>query len=92
LDQLDLRGVDFDMHIRRRPPDNEVVLSASTTTNGGLSIGAPPNFGHLLFFIREPVMRNVWPGQYVGDVRASDGDFQRICLTIDLTVIEGVTR
>lgn len=91
LPQLDLRGLSFQMHIRRQPQINEIVLEASTA-NGGLSIGAAPNFGHLIFFVREPVMRGVWPGRYVGDVVARDAKFERICLTIDLTIIEGITR
>jgi len=89
--QLDLRGLDFEMHIRRRPQDNEVVLAGSTA-DGSLSIGAAPNFGHLIIFVRETVMRQQWAGQYVGDVVARDRNFERQCLTIDLTITEGITR
>jgi hypothetical protein len=89
--QLDLRGLDFEMHIRRWPQDNEVVLSASTAA-GSLSIGAAPNFGHLIIFVRETVMRQQWAGKYVGDVVARDRNFERRCLTIDLAITEGITR
>jgi hypothetical protein len=91
LEQLDLRGVAFEMHIRRRPQDNEIVLHGSTA-DGRLSIGSAPNLGFLIFFVREPIMRQLWPGQYVGDVRASDANFERVCLTVDLTIIDGITR
>jgi hypothetical protein len=92
LEQMDLRGIDFTMHIRRQPQVNEVVLEASTA-DGGLQIAPPPNTGYLIFAVREPVMRTLWPGRYVGDVIARDDrNFQRVCLTLDFTVIEGITR
>jgi len=90
-EQLDLRGLDFEMHIRRQPEVHEIVLAASTR-DGGLSIGAPPNVGHLIFFVREQVMRGIWAGRYVGDILARDANFERVALTIDLTVLEGITR
>ena len=89
--QLDLRGIAFQMHIRRRPEDNEIVLAGSTA-DGTLSIGPAPNYGYLILSVAEETMRGIWPGEYVGDVRASDGRFERVALTIDLTVIEGITR
>jgi hypothetical protein len=90
-DQLDLRGIVFTMHVRRRPQDNEIVLTASTA-DGSLSIGAPPNVGHLIFYLPQAIMRQQWPGKYVGDVSARDANFERVCLTLDLTIIEGITR
>jgi hypothetical protein len=89
--QLDLRGIAFEMQLRRRPQDNEVVLQGGTD-DGTLSIGAAPNWGHLIFYVPEVMMRRLWPGQYVGDVRASNARFQRVCLTLDVTVLEGITR
>jgi hypothetical protein len=91
LEQLDLSGISFEMHIRRRPEIHEIVLAASTA-DGGLSLGAPPNIGHLIFFVPESVMRGLWAGKYVGDIRARDASFDRIAFTLELTVIEGITR
>ena len=90
-EQLDLRGIAFEMHLRRQPEVHEVVLAASTAERS-LSIGSPPNVGYLLFFIREQVMRTLWAGRYVGDIRANDGVFDRVAFTLELTVIEGITR
>ena len=90
-EQLDLRGISFEMHIRRQPEVHEVVLAASTAERS-LSIGSSPNVGYLLFFIREHVMRSLWAGRYVGDIRANDGIFDRVAFTVELTVIEGITR
>ena len=89
--QLDIRGISFEMHIRRQPLIPEVVFSASTDDNS-IVIGSPPNYGYLFFYVRESVMRTLWPGRYVGDVRAKDERFTRVALTIDLTILEGVTR
>jgi hypothetical protein len=90
-EQLDLSGIAFEMHIRRQPEVHEVVIAASTAERS-LSIGSPPNVGYLLFFIREQVMRTLWAGRYVGDIRANDGVFDRVAFTLELTVIEGITR
>jgi len=89
--QLDLRGIAFEMQLRRRPQDNEVVLQGGTD-DGMLSVGAAPNWGHLIWYVPEVKMRRIWPGQYVGDVRASNARFERVCLTLDVTVLEGITR
>jgi hypothetical protein len=89
--QLDLRGIAFEMHVRRRPQDNEVVLYGSTK-DGGVTVGVAPNYGHLIFYVAQDNMRRVYPGRYVGDVRASNDRVERVCLTFDLTVIEGITR
>jgi hypothetical protein len=89
--QLDLRGIDFDMEIRRLPDENEVILTASTAT-GTLFVGTPPNYGYLIFYVPESTMKYLRAGQYVGDVTASADGFERVCLTIDFTIIEGITR
>jgi hypothetical protein len=92
LPQLDLRGIAFEMHIRRRPQDNEVVLHGSSA-DGGVTVGAAPNYGHLIFYIPQENMRRMYPGRYVGDVRARNDRVEgRVCLTLDLTIIEGITR
>jgi hypothetical protein len=93
LDQLDLRGIAFEMHLRRRPEVHEIVLAASTADRT-LFIGSPPNVGYLLFFIPQETMRTLWAGKYVGDIVAKDASFQggRVVLTIELTILEGITR
>ena len=89
--QMDLRGIQFEMMLRRRPQDHEVILGSATLA-GSLSVGAAPNYGHLIFYFSHTVMRRLWPGRYVGDVIARDRRFERVALTIDLTVIHGITR
>jgi hypothetical protein len=91
LEQLDLRGIGFTMHLRRRPEIHEIVLAASTIDRT-LFIGSPPNIGYLIFYVPEDTMRTLWPGQYVGDVVANDASFERVCLTLDVTILEGITR
>jgi hypothetical protein len=91
LEQMDLRGINFEMHLRRRPEIPEIVLQASTRERT-LYIGSYPDVGYLIFYVPEETMRPLWPGQYVGDIRAFDADFQRVCLTVDLTILEGITR
>lgn len=90
--QLDLRGMDFIMTIRRAAGDNEIVMRASTA-DGTMAVGAPPNIGYLIAYQSlEDVMQYKEAGNYVGDILAYDGNFSRVCLLIDLTIIEGITR
>lgn len=91
LEQLDLRGIAFEMHIRRQPEIHEIVLDASTADRR-LSIGSPPNVGFLIFYVPQEVMKGLWAGKYVGDIRARDVNFERVVFTVELTVIEGITR
>ena len=37
-------------------------------------------------------MEQIQAGVYVGDVRANDGAFARVILTVDFTLVEGITR
>jgi hypothetical protein len=90
-DQLDLRGISFELMLRRTPPDYEVILTCSTD-DGSISVGAPPNVGFVIFYVPEAVMAGIQAGTYVGDVRAFDGEYERVVLNIDFTLIEGVTR
>ena len=90
-EQLDLRGMKFQMEVRRRVEDHEVVIHASTD-DGRLMIGEFPDFGFLIITILDEVMRTKDAGNYVGDIIASDTDFVRRCITFDLTVIEGITK
>jgi hypothetical protein len=89
--QLDLRGMWFEMEIRRAIPNREVVLTASRD-NGRLLIGAYPNYGFLLLLVPVDAMMIINPGAYVGDIVAHDGEFTRTIFEIDLTVDQGTTR
>lgn len=91
LEQMNLRGISFTMHLRRRPEIHEIVLAASTLDQT-LFIGSPPNVGYLIFYVQEETMRSLWPGTYVGDIVASDASFQRVCLTVECNILEGITR
>jgi hypothetical protein len=91
LEQLDLRGIDFTMHLRRQPALPEIVLGASTLDQT-LFVGSPPDYGYLIFYVPEETMRSLWAGQYVGDIVANDADFQRVCMTVEVTILEGITR
>lgn len=88
--QLDLRGIIFEMEIRRTAGAHEVVLSA-TTANGTLAIGDPPNFGFLLFNIPLDQMKDLLADDYVGDMTGRDGNFTRVIAQIQLTVVQGLT-
>lgn len=88
---VDLRGISFEMEIRRRPEANEVILRA-TTENRWLNIGAGSNYGHLIIYVPEKEMRGHFAGSYVGDIRAKDEQFYRRTVTIDLTIVEGITK
>lgn len=94
--QLDLRGMDFDMYIRRRAGEHEVILHASTdrnsTADGNLAIGAPPNVGYLIIYVPLAIMQYKFVGSYVGDIVARDDMFDRRCVDIDFSIVEGVTR
>ena len=89
--QLDLTGIEFEMEVRRRPPDHEVILQASTK-NGTITIGTPPDYGYLIIMVPLEEMETKSPGQYVGDIRAKDDEFTRICVQFDLTLVQGITR
>jgi hypothetical protein len=89
--QLDIRGIVFEMEIRRSALEHEVMLSASTE-NGTLKVGAPPDFGYFLFNIPVTHMTKMIAGNYVGDVTARDGFYTRLIATVALTVIEGITK
>jgi len=88
--QLDIRGIIFDMEIRRSAAEHEVVLTASTA-NGTLAIGAPPDIGYLLFKIPITKVQPLIAGQYVGDITGRDGFYTRQIATIELTITEGIT-
>jgi hypothetical protein len=89
--QLDLRGITFEMEVRRAAGDPEVVLAA-TTANGTLWIGYPPNFGYLMFNILLPEMQTHPAGTYVGDIIGRDELNTRVIAQLNLTIVEGITK
>jgi hypothetical protein len=89
--QLDLRGIDFEMEIRRSPIDHEVVLRASIE-DGTLAIGTPPDYGFFIINVPRSIMHTQLAGKYVGDVVASADGFYRRCLELDLIIVEGITK
>jgi hypothetical protein len=91
MPQLDLRGIAFEMEVRRKRSDHEVILSASTD-DLKLSVGAFPNYGFLILNIPVAEMKSRTAGTYVADVIASDEQHVRKCMTITLNLIDGVTR
>jgi hypothetical protein len=88
--QLDLRGINFEMEVRRQPTDHEVVIHASTS-GGTLVIGTPPQYGYLIIQIPLTTMAQL-PGTYFADIRGSDDQSTRVIATISLTIFEGITR
>jgi hypothetical protein len=91
MPQLDIRGIIFEMEVRRSASDNEVVLGASTES-GTLVIGAPPDWGFLIIQIPLVEMQNMTAADYVADITGRDAFNQRAAVQIALTVAEGVTR
>jgi hypothetical protein len=91
LPQLDLTGIAFEMEVRHAVADNEVVLTGSTA-NGRLVIGTPPDYGFLMINIDHEDMLTKQPGKYVADIVGSDDHNVRRVATIDLTIVQGVTR
>lgn len=89
--QLDLRGLSFEMEVRRARTDHEVILTA-TTENGRLLIGNPPDYGYLIISVPMDDMKTRAPDSYVGDIRASDGTVTRRCIDFTLTITQGITR
>jgi hypothetical protein len=86
-----LTGIEFEMEVRRTAPGHEVLITA-TTEDGSLAIGEPPNFGYLIINVGFDEMKQLSAGNYVADIRATDGHYTRICIQIDLIVFDGVTR
>lgn len=100
LPQLDIRGIEFEMEVRRSVPDHQVVINASTD-DGSLYVGDPPDYGFLIINIDLAEMKIQQPGNYVADIvgREFAGSApnkvlmaQRVIATIELTIVQGVTR
>lgn len=91
LPQLDIRGIVFDMEIRRDARNHEVVLTASTANNT-MRVGDPPDFGFLIINVPLAEMRSQLAGTYVGDIVGHDDAYTRVVAQIELTIVEGVTH
>lgn len=91
LPQLDLRGIEFEMEVRHKATDHEVVLTANGA-NRRLGIGPFPNYGFLLLQVSVDDMKQQIAGDYVADVVASDGTYTRKVIEMGLTFVEGITR
>lgn len=100
LPQLDIRGIVFEMEVRRAPPDHQVVINASTE-DGSLYVGDPPDYGFLIINVDLAEMKIQQPGSYVADIIGQEyaGSApnkvlmaQRVIATIDLTIVQGITR
>jgi hypothetical protein len=91
MPQLDLRGITFEMEVRRSASDNEVVLAASTDS-GTLQIGTPPDYGFLLILIPLAEMQNMAAASFVADITGRDAFNTRVAVQIALTITEGITR
>ena len=89
--QLDLRGIRFEMSVRRRAEDHEVILHA-TSKNRWLSVAPFPNTGFLLLNVPLAEMRTKLPGNYVADIVARNGVFNRRIIEMELQIVQGVTR
>ena len=100
LPQLDLRGIVFEMEVRRTPPDHQVVINA-TTEDGSIIIGTPPDYGFMTINVDLDEMKIQQPGSYVADIIGKQYvgeapnltlEHQRVVCTIDLTIVQGITR
>lgn len=91
LPQLDLRGIIFDMEIRREASDHEVIFAASTES-GTIKIGAPPDFGFLIISVPHVEMQHHKAGDYVGDIVGRDDLYRRVAIRVNLAIVEGVTK
>lgn len=91
MPQLDLRGIAFELEVRRTRDDHEVLIHA-TSENLKLTIGAFPNYGFLLLEVPVDEMIVRTPGNYVADIVAKDGDFVRRVMDITLIIDDGVTK
>jgi hypothetical protein len=88
---LDLRGINFQLMIRRDPDDPEVILLAQTA-DGTIQVGATPDYNFLIINVPVAIMKLKQPGDYIGDMIANDALWTRTVMTIDLTIVDGVTK
>lgn len=89
--QVDLRGINFEMEIRRTSQAHEVILTA-TSDDGSIAIGDPPDYGYMIINVSFQKMKLLQAGKYIGDIRGKDDKYTRIVTQIDLTIFDGITR
>ena len=88
---LDLRGISFELMVRRNPDDAEVIVWASSADNT-IQIGASPDWNFLIINVPLATMRTRTPGIYNADMVARDAVYQRVIMTIDLEIVDGITK
>jgi hypothetical protein len=88
---LDIRGINFQLIVRRFPDDPEVIVWASTEDNT-IQVGTTPNYNFLIINVPYSTMKTRTPGTYVADMLASDGTWQRRVMNINLQIVDGVTK
>jgi hypothetical protein len=89
--QIDLRGIKFEMEVRRSPPLSEVIISGSTD-DGSLLVGTAPDYGYLMINVVFDRMKNQEATAYVGDIVALADGYRRVAIQFNLTIFEGITR
>jgi hypothetical protein len=90
-DRLDLRGISFELMVRRAADNHEVVAWASTA-DGTIQLGTTPDSNVLIINVPFEQMRTRAPGVYVADMIARDAVYQRRVMIINLEIVEGITR
>jgi hypothetical protein len=90
--QLDLRGIRFDMEVRRQSEDHEVLIRASSSDADSIAIGEAPNYGFLLINVSHKEMLLQHAGSYVADIVGTDEYSVRRCVTMAIEIVDGVTR
>jgi hypothetical protein len=88
---LDLRGINFQLMVRRNPDDHEVIVWAQTA-DGTIQVGATPDYNYLIINVPVSVMQTRIPGTYVGDMIANDLLWTRTVMSIDLEIVDGITK
>jgi hypothetical protein len=91
LPQFDLTGINFNMEVRRRAEDHEVVIRASSA-NGEIAIGEPPDFGFLLINVPYEKVKDLNAADYVADIVGIDEISQRRVVIINIELAQGITR
>jgi hypothetical protein len=98
--QLDIRGIRYEMEVRHRAENHEVILSIASddidpvtgAKTNELTVGDSPNFGYLLINIPMAKIKDQVPGTYVADIVGTDALSQRRLITMSLEIVKGVTR
>ena len=89
--QLDLRGIDFELTVRDSTAAHAVLIEASTSDGSLLTVN-PPDYGYLIISLPASTMALIEPGNYVGDIVATDDFSTRVCVQFTLSLVQGVSR